>query len=254
MKTIVVMIAMLVAGHAQAWDCKYERTIEKSLDLADSQQLSVIAAAGDLEITGSSGSQSALVRGRVCASEESWIDEADILTRGGDDAEIAVSLPKHENTWSFIGSKYVYMDLVITVPDDIPMQVSDSSGDAKIIGVAELSVSDSSGDLDIEDINGSVAVRDSSGDIDLYDIAGDVVVHNDSSGDIDGRDILGSVLIEKDSSGDIHFQDVRDNFTVERDSSGDIVADTVGGDFRVLRDGSGEIRTKRVSGTVELPD
>lgn len=254
MSKFLVLLAVLAAGNAQAWNCKFEKDIDRTLDLAGSEQLSVIAGAGDLEITGRKGTAEARVKGKVCASEQSWLDQAEVLTEGGKNAEIAVTLPKTDGGWNLTGNHYVYIDLYIDVPDNILLDVKDSSGDMEIRSTASVTVSDSSGDIEIEDVKGDVVLNDSSGDIDLLDITGNVNVRQDSSGDIYGRDIAGSVLVERDSSGDIRFQDVRDDFIVERDSSGDIVARTVGGDFRVVRDGSGEIRPSGISGSIELPD
>ena len=254
MKKYLVLLAVLAAGSAQAWDCKYQKDLDVTLNLAGSEQLSVLATAGDLRISGQSGTSEARARGKVCASEEEWLDEARIVTEGGPNASITVSLPDTGNGWSLMGNRYVYMDLEIDVPDGIALDIRDSSGDVDIEGTGSIAIKDSSGDIELEGVRGDVVLEDSSGDIDLAAIAGDVTVLRDSSGDIFGRDIQGSVRIEQDSSGEIRFRDVRDDFVVERDSSGDIVADTIGGDFRVLRDGSGNIRSKNVTGAVETPD
>jgi len=254
MKKHVAVLALLATGSVQAWDCAYERELEVALNLDGSEQLSIAAAAGDLKITGHAGSSEARIRGKVCASKEEWLEQSSIDTGGGRDASIVVSLPTTDNSWSLLGSSYVYMDLEIDVPADIALDVRDSSGDIEIDGTGAVRVKDSSGDLEIDNVHGDVVLEDSSGDIDLAAITGNVTVRQDSSGDIDGRRIEGSVRIEKDSSGDIRFRDVRDDFVVERDSSGDITADTIGGDFRVLKDGSGEVRSNDVSGEVEIPD
>jgi hypothetical protein len=254
MNRFLVLLAALAAGSAQAWDCKYEKDIDISLNLTGSEQLNVVAAAGDLEIVGHAGTTEARVRGKVCASEEEWLDQAEIVTGEGRNASITVSLPDSGSGWSWTGSQYVYMDLEIDVPSGIALDVRDSSGDVKIEGTGAVTLQDSSGDIDIENVTGDVVLEDSSGDIDLLAIAGNVTVRQDSSGDIDGRRIEGAVRVEKDSSGDIRFERVRDDFVVDRDSSGDIVADTIGGDFRVLKNGSGEIRSSDVTGTVDIPD
>lgn len=254
MNKLFLLIGLMAVGNVQAWSCKHERDIDLALDLGGSERISVIAGAGDLEITGRSGTDQAVVRGRVCASKSEWMDEANVITEGGRNAEIAVTMPDTDSGWNLTGNRYVYIDLYIELPDHIPLEVQDSSGDIEIQSTASVSVRDSSGDIEIEDVKGDVVLNDSSGDIDLMDITGNVQVRQDSSGDIRGRDILGSVLVEQDSSGDIRFQNVRDDFIVERDSSGDIVARSVGGDFRVLRDGSGRISPRNVSGAVELPD
>jgi hypothetical protein len=253
MKSYLLMVAVLAAGSVQAWDCAHERKLETTLDLADAQSLTVRAAAGDLVVNGRPGLTEAHIRGKLCASEEEWLDEARIDTEGGRNAAVYVTLPDSSG-WSLMGSRYIYMDLEIDVPEDLALDISDSSGDIEIEGTGPLEVSDSSGDIDIERIGGGVVLEDSSGDIELEDIEGDVLVRRDSSGGIYGRGIEGSVRVERDSSGEIDFRDVRDDFVVERDSSGDIVADTIGGDFRVLKDGSGDIEMRGVEGAVEIPD
>lgn len=252
MRYPLLLCAILMAPAVQAWDCKYELEIDQTLDLADSQTLSISAAAGDLEIE-AGGNDQASIRGKLCASKEEWLRQAKVLTEGGTNAEIVVDLPEASG-WSVTGNQYVYLDLEVTVPDDIAVDVKDSSGDADISGLMSLDVVDSSGDLEIRDISGPVTLRDSSGDIELVDIRGDVTVVSDSSGDIDGNGISGAVLIEKDSSGKIDFVDVSGDFTVEKDSSGDIIARDVGGNFTVLRDGSGSIQAKNVSGTITKPE
>ena len=82
MKKFLVLLAALAAGSAQAWDCKFAKDIDVSLDLAGSEQLRVAAAAGDLEIVGHAGTTEARVRGKVCASEEEWLEQAELITAG----------------------------------------------------------------------------------------------------------------------------------------------------------------------------
>jgi DUF4097 and DUF4098 domain-containing protein YvlB len=246
------LCTLLITPTLQAWDCKFEKQIDQVLDLSGSKELAVHAAAGDLEIRSGDGDD-AVIRGKVCASKEEWLEKSAVLTQRGKRAEITVDLPETSG-WSITGNNYAYMDLELTVPDHLAVDVKDSSGDAELSGLASLTVSDSSGDLEIHNISGPVIIKDSSGDIELEDIEGDVTVASDSSGDIEGERITGSVLVEHDSSGGIHFSEVGGDFTVERDSSGDIAADGVGGDFTVLRDGSGDIRAVNVTGKVDIPD
>ena len=250
----LIVAAALATGSAQAWDCKYEKDIEATLDLSGSEQLTVAAAAGDLEIRGRADIAEARIRGKVCASEEEWLEQSEVVAEGGREASIAVALPDQNGGWSFFGSRYLYLDLEIEVPQDLPLEVRDSSGDVTVRGTGPIDIRDSSGDIELSDVGGSAVLKDSSGDIELRHIAGDVTVRQDSSGDIYGEDIEGSVLIEHDSSGDIRFEAVGGDYVVERDSSGDIVARTVGGDFRVLRDGSGDVSYREVTGEVEVPD
>jgi hypothetical protein len=252
MRKILFLSCFLIAPAVQAWDCKYEKTIDETLDLSGSESLRIAAKAGDLEVRGGSGSE-ALIRGKVCASKEEWLNKATIETEGGRNAEITVDLPETSG-WSITGNSYAYMDLEVEVPRGIPVSVDDSSGDADISGLASVEVSDSSGDVEISDIEGDVSVKDSSGDIEIERVGGNVLVVNDSSGDVEIDGVDGSVRVEADSSGDLEFTDVGMDVWVERDSSGDIVARGVGGDFTVDRDGSGEIRYSEVTGSVSIPD
>jgi DUF4097 and DUF4098 domain-containing protein YvlB len=254
MKKILILSFFLMSASLQAWNCKFEKEIDQTLDLKDSVELIVMAAAGDLEIRGASNGSVASIKGKVCVSKEKWLDEARVETRTGERAEIVVELPDADGGWSLTGGEYAYLDLKLEVPDDLPIDIKDSSGDIDIRGVGEVTVKDSSGDIEIEDIKQSVSVSDSSGDIVIRNVKGDVTIESDSSGDIRGKDIEGSVLVKRDSSGDIRFDDVGKDFIVERDSSGDIIAHGVGGDFSVLNDGSGEIVATDVSGSVVTPE
>lgn len=254
LSTILCGLAILAAQQASASGCKFERHLDQTLELAGSDSLSVQAAAGELNIKGVKGTHAARIRGTICASRQEWADQSHVATQDGRQAEINVVLPEVDWGMSFTGERYVYLDLELEVPADLPLSVKDSSGDMDISGVGPLDVKDSSGDMEIENVGGAVSIRDSSGDIEVVDVTGDLTIEADSSGDITGRDIKGSVRVVKDSSGDMSFRDVDRDVIVERDSSGSIAADHVGGDFRVLRDSSGSIKANKVAGKVQLPD
>ena len=250
---VCFITAVLFSGGLQAKDCKFEKKIETKLDLSASDSLAVIARAGRLYIIGDAGTDEVAITGTVCVSKKEWLDESGIETRGGNPARIEVKLPDIDRSWSFTGNRYARLDLELVVPEDLNLDVKDSSGSMEIKGVGAVKVQDSSGSIEIKDANGPVSVEDSSGSISLIDIKGDVTIVSDSSGSIKGQNIEGSVLVKKDSSGSIHFKDVTDDFIVESDSSGGIVAERVGGDFKVLKDGSGGIRFTDVAGEVSIP-
>lgn len=254
MKNRLLPLILLFPLSLQAFDCEYSKVIDQTLDLAASDELSIMAGAGDLRVNGIAGTRNAVIKGKVCSSKQEWLADSHVVTTEGLKAQILVELPDHQDGWSLMGQNYLYLDLELEVPDHLPLDVKDSSGDIDIAGVGALAVRDSSGDIDIEDTSGPVTVEDSSGDIELNDIRGQVTIQSDSSGDIRGSDIHGTVLVVSDSSGDISFRDIDENFIVERDSSGDISANRVGGDFRVERDSSGEIDARNVSGKVDIPD
>ena len=233
--------------------CKYEKNINKTLDVSKSEILAISAAAGDLEVIGVSGTGQAVIHGRVCASKESWLEQSDVTTTSGNRAVIDVDLPSSDGGWLSMGKSYVWMDLSIEVPENLALDIKDSSGDMLLRNTAAVQIKDSSGDIEVENALGSISISDSSGDIEIDTADGDVTIESDSSGDIDATGINGTVLVKSDSSGDIEVSHVTENVVVERDSSGDISADDVGGDFRVLKDGSGGISSSDVMGEVDIP-
>lgn len=252
----LLLTALLIyqfSTEAFAESCKYEKKIEKTLDLSKSEILNINARAGDLDIVGVSGSNEALIHARVCASKEAWLEQSEVSTTSGKRAGIEVVLPETDGGWTSFGNNYVWMDLDIEVPQDLALDVKDSSGDMSLKNIAAVEIKDSSGDIEVEGARASVSVRDSSGDIEIEGTDGDLIIESDSSGDIEATDINGNVLVVSDSSGDIEVSDVSDSVVVERDSSGDISARDVGGDFRVLKDGSGGISSHGVQGEVDIP-
>jgi DUF4097 and DUF4098 domain-containing protein YvlB len=250
----LVVFTLMVCTDTTAQECEFDRLVEQSLDVSGSDSLAIAAAAGDLSIKGVSASDEVTIRGKICVSEEEWLEEVSINTGAGTQAEINVVLPDVSSGWSFWGNKYAYMDLELEVPSNLTLQLRDSSGDIRIANIHAISIRDSSGDIEIDHASGPVEIEDSSGDIEVRELQGDFTVVSDSSGDIRGNDIEGTARVVADSSGDIRFTAVGKDVIVERDSSGDIFAENVGGDFSVLKDSSGDIRTIEVGGEVVIPE
>jgi hypothetical protein len=248
-----LLLYQFSSGLAADW-CKFEKSIDMTLDVSNSSKLAIYAGAGELEVIGVSGSNRAIIKGKACTSKESWLEDSSLETRDGASAEISVNLPDVSSGWSLSGDNYARMDLLIEVPQDLELDIKDSSGGMMLKNIAAVELQDSSGGIEIVSARGSVLINDSSGDIDIDEAAGDVTIESDSSGGIYVRNIDGTVLVMKDSSGDIDVAHVSENVIVERDSSGDISASDVGGDFRVLKDGSGGIRSNDVSGEVQVPE
>jgi hypothetical protein len=252
----IVLVGLLIfqfSSEALADWCEYKTDIELTLDVSNSDVLAIAAVAGELEIVGIAGKDTANISGKVCSSKESWLEKSRIATVKGERAEINVVLPDTEGSWKFLRNSYLTLDLRIEVPEDLLLEIRDSSGDMSLDGVSIASLQDSSGDIEIDNSQGLASIRDSSGDIDIDGHSGNLTIESDSSGDIYIENIEGEVLIEQDSSGDIRVTHVSDNVVVLRDSSGDIRASDVGGDFRVVKDGSGDIRSSDIKGQVDIP-
>jgi len=249
---LAVLLVFQFSTEVSAEWCKYEKEIDLTLDVSDSDVLVIKAAAGDLDIRGTSDSDKAVIHGKVCVSKEAWLDDAGVETISGKQAQIIVNLPDSSGGWSLFGNNYATLDLEIDLPQDIALNVKDSSGDAAFRNIAAMELQDSSGDIDIEDAKGPISVKDSSGDIEIEHVGGAVSI-SDSSGDIEIERVAGDLTIEADSSGDIRATDIDGTVLVKKDSSGDISVNSVGGDFRVLADGSGSIHSHDVKGDIQTP-
>ena len=272
---------------AHAWDrCSESRELTRQLPSNGIQLLDITARAGDLKIEGSSRDDIRLTA-RLCSNEDEALARMDVVdTRDGDTLRISAQIPWGEDDFD---PRYAYIDLSLQVPEQLLIDLRDSSGDIDIRGAAVRHLQDSSGDIELENgrtdltlldtsgeirikrHRGSLTITDSSGDMHGEDIQGPVRVLSDSSGDIDFRKISGSVTIDRDSSGDIDLREVasvrvgsdssgnidvrhaRGDVEIDEDSSGNIEVTQVAGNFRVGRKGQGSIRSKDVAGEISVP-
>ena len=232
MKSLALsVVTLLTAGAALAGDCSHSAPHRLTAAPGDATEIVVVGRAGSLRVTGTR-TNTVTASGEACASDRDFLSRMRIeARRDGSALRIEAIIP--ENVMMF-GFHEARLDFEVTVPDSIPVRVSDGSGEAIVRGVASLDVTDGSGELEIRDVRGDVRVRDGSGSIEIDGVAGSVVIDADGSGSIDIRDVRRNVTVETDGSGSIEVADVR-------------------GDFIVHRDGSGGIDYARVSGTVRIP-
>lgn len=251
---LMIFTTILGASSAFAWgkDCKYSRDIEHDVNLDGALLLNVAAGAGELDIRGEDKRSSVTIEAKLCAQKESHLADMDVSSESKDGVMYLRTEFSDKRSWGF-GDDNAYIDLTVYVPANAKLDVADSSGEARVEGVASLDMVDSSGELTIQDVAGEVRVKDSSGALKIKQVAGSVWV-TDSSGSIKVRDIQGDFTVEVDSSGSIQAEQVGGSVLVKTDSSGSIDVSEVGGDFTVGRDSSGGIYHKSVIGEVRLPD
>ena len=257
MKRMLVGLALAAAAGEAAgglWGegCEYEASREVTADLDGVSAIEVFALAGELEIRGEAGLGEIRVAGRACSDREEVLDQIQLTgRREGDRYLVAAEMPDREAHQEWEDAQAL-LDLEVRMPAGLALIVSDSSGSIVISDVASLQLSDSSGDVDVENVPGILlVVRDSSGDLRLSRV-GAVTIELDSSGEIEISS-ADSVTIGVDSSGDIRVGDVAGDVTVGVDTSGGICATRVGGSLTVGSDTSGDIVTRDVEGTVSLP-
>jgi hypothetical protein len=251
---VAAHVARDVAGHVDHGDqsrCRFEDelTLEVGVDAGDALQ--VLAGSGSLEVEGVEGLREVRGVGRACASHEEFLDDLDLtaeMQRGR--LVVESHYPDFSGMRSW-GNRYARIDLRLEVPMGMVADIQDSSGGMALSGLGDLTVDDSSGEIEANAIYGSVQIDDSSGEIILWDIQGDVEI-DDGSGEIEVNGVSGNLTVD-DGSGEIDAEDVMGTVRVVRDGSGSIHVDGVGGDFIVNRDGSGSISHRNVEGRIDIP-
>jgi hypothetical protein len=263
------MAVAALAPCASYADCNFEQDRTGGDDARGITNVVLIAGAGDFDVRGSESAKRIEAKGKACASTQKLLDEIELKThRDGSTLYIEAIMPKIYD-FKLFGSSYASLDLKVTLPNNLPVDAQDSSGDSVLENLKSLKMLDSSGDLTIRQIAGPVEVNDSSGDIKIHhtgdvtlqdssgdinlDEVGSVEITVDSSGDIDIDGASGNVHIAQDSSGDIEIVDVKGNVTIDADTSGGISVRNVGGDFTVGADTGGGIRHDNVHGKVSVP-
>lgn len=246
----IILNLGMIGFTARAADCDNSREIARSVPLKGVQNLTIEAGAGTLAVRGEPGRTQLQIDARLCADTVEDLSIMDVSSkRSKTTLELKTEMPRRSG---ITRQHQASIDLVVRVPPQMLIDVTDSSGSAVVENVAQLTMLDSSGELEIVNITGNVTVVDSSGGLSLADIQGDVEL-TDSSGAITAQDIAGNLWIKVDSSGAINVKRVKKSVIIDQDSSGSIRAKSVGGDFIVRQDGSGGISYQDVAGQVQIP-
>jgi DUF4097 and DUF4098 domain-containing protein YvlB len=180
--------------------------------------------------------------------------EADIKSKNVKPEDIIITLEKDGNTATLrsemntdIGFNYVDMTLTVIVPAQLPIALTDGSGDIDMTNLTgKLTIEDDSGDIRLTNTNGEVEIRDQSGDIIIKDASALKLIEDDS-GDIFMENTGGKVEIH-DQSGDMVIRNHKGDIKIS-DESGDMVIDTVEGNVLIENDGSGERSVQNIKGS-----
>ena len=212
---------------------EYDEPRTARVDARGASRIIIIARSGWLRVEGKDGTTEVVAEGTARAPRKDLLDQIKLTgTRSGNVVRIEVDIPDTKNhDWDSNWDSGPALDLTVTVPDNIAVEVEDSSGELRVTGTAALDLDDGSGQIEIQDIGGALRVRDGSGSLEIQNVRGDVTIE-DGSGEIDVRDVTGSVTL-RDGSGSITARGVGGSVIVERDGSGGIRVVDVGGDLTV---------------------
>lgn len=253
MKLALLVASVALAAAPLSADCFGEAERSASISTAGAQSIHVIGRSGTLLVQGKAGLSEARATGKVCASTRQLVDEIRIdVSRKGDVVTVEAIIPEDRGSiWPFGLGGYAQLDLVVELPSNLPVRVTDGSGETWIRDIGAGNVRDGSGALEITNVSGNLVVSDGSGSMVIRKVGGTVEI-TDGSGSIE-VDEVGNNVIVTDGSGSMDISNVRGNVIVENDGSGGITVSNVGGDFTVRNDGSGGVDHTDVRGQVRLP-
>ncbi|MDN5201798.1 DUF4097 family beta strand repeat-containing protein [Fulvivirgaceae bacterium BMA10] len=160
------------------------------------------------------------------------------------------------NPEGFFTSPVRKVDLVVKVPSDLFLSVTDHSGDLFLQKLNnDAKVNDYSGYLELNEVNGDLSIYDSSGDLKLVNVNKGYIQNrvkiDDNSGLVTLHGVGGNIFLN-DASGDIEVKNIHGSLEID-DTSGAIWISKVVGDFKV-DDTSGEIVSNYIDGNVTIDD
>ncbi|WP_251357943.1 DUF4097 domain-containing protein [Kangiella sp. TOML190] len=271
-KTIAT--AGLLTLSTALWSLDTQRQL--SLDVNGLDEFIVDVGAGSLSIEGKPGATQIAVEARITIDgvdkdeAEQWMqDYMDLsLKQVKGKALLCATFSYNKrsdcSTAKKLGSSWFgwnderKIDLVVTMPQHLSLEVDDGSGSMQLSNLkADVFIDDGSGDIEINNIAGHLQVDDGSGNLEITNIRGNLEV-DDGSGNLSITDVEGDLYVEdgsgkliidqvtgeaeiEDGSGDIKITNVAKKVYID-DGSGSVHACHLGADLTV-DDGSGEVDT-----------
>ena len=251
----LVVTASFIPTKARAYE-DFTSPRNAEVNAAGARSIRIEAEGGILKVEGRAGITQVRIRGTAISNRRNLLDDIKLIAeRRGNEVFIKADIPDDDDGyWNRRrDNDFMGLDLIIEVPNSIPLDVSDGSGEAEFLNTGALEFSDGSGEIRIRGGRGDVRINDGSGSIIIEGVQGTVRV-SDGSGGIRARDVTGDFIVREDGSGDIDVSSIGGTMRVENDGSGNIDVDRVSGDFVVDSDGSGSIRFDTVKGSVRIPE
>ena len=231
-----------------------KQTQQLTLPSNNLEYLTVLSGAGSLEIKGSNTATNISVDATIYTADID--DEYELTLEQNNKQAKLVAKNKSNNGISFYSGQSPSINLVVTVPNNLNLDIDDGSGDIlieamqsnidvkdgsgslSINGAKNLNIDDGSGSIQIKNVTGNLALTDGSGSIDIHNVSGNAAIE-DGSGEMHVANVTGSLTVE-DGSGDITIKNINGAVAVD-DNSGDMVIEHIGSSV-TIEDGSGDIR------------
>lgn len=219
-----IVLAMFIASSTQAGWSEYEEVRDMDLDAAGISELSIVAGAGSMDVTGVQGLDKITLKATIVVPDKDEeaarkiIEKRMVLSleRDGDRAELKADFKEGLMGWGSSG----YIALEVHVPQGMAVNIDDGSGSLEVIDVAgDVTIDDGSGSIDVRNV-ASLRIDDGSGSIKVMTASGDVSIV-DGSGSITVKHVSGSVSVD-DGSGSITVSDVENDLIIVDDGSGSL--------------------------------
>ena len=259
------MLSLALSGcvvnvHAQSADVTLEETL--SLDASALERFDIEAGAGSLIIKGDESATEINVEADIRTTEDK--DFTLELDQSGDTARLVA---KHNSTMGYWKGSSPSIDLTITMPANLMLDIEDGSGEIKVSNINNtLKLKDGSGSASIENIVGNVQIDDGSGELTVRNVQGNLEL-DDGSGGLTVEDIQGDIDLD-DGSGSLTVSNVKGDVEVNDGSGGLKVTDVTGkvtiddgsggidvrraGSLEIIESGSGGLSIKEIEGEVDI--
>jgi DUF4097 and DUF4098 domain-containing protein YvlB len=220
-----VLIISTLAFNVWAFN---ELSINQSLSIeqGNTKKIFVDVGAGALDIRGADVDEIS-VKARIYSKKYRHLEDLEDAFQDKmefslikENTTIVLKAINKKSMFSF-STPNISVDLDITIPESMNLEIEDGSGDMKIFNIGgQLKIDDGSGSTYIKQVGGGLYVEDGSGHLNISNIIGDVHI-GDGSGMIDIVDISGNLTIN-DGSGSIDIRDLDGDFKLDEDGSGEI--------------------------------
>lgn len=254
-KQLLLAVVLTAPLSSYADNCSYSKDLSFSVQASALSGLQMDIGAGNLVIEGDSASNEIRVEATACANSSRRLEELQ-LTHRVHDSELRVRTERHRGrgllSWLSLGSNYSYIDLEVSMPSTLSLDIEDGSGGIEISNISRLMLKDGSGYITINGASGNVTIDDGSGSITVSRVRGTVSV-DDGSGPILIRD-SNQVAIVDDGSGEISIENILDSVHIHNDGSGGIRISDVAGNVEIDDAGSGSVDVRGIAGNYSNHD
>ncbi len=242
LSAVLILPGCVIHVGASSTNVHFEESL--NLNATQLQMLEVESGSGELTITGKEGVDEISVVAKIHTTEDR--DYVLTLTQNG---SRAVLTAKNGSTSGMWNGNSPSIDLIVTVPKNMALDIVDGSGSIRIANINNnVEIDDGSGELAIKNIQGDLTIEDGSGDLEIANVSGNVKI-DDGSGELIVQYIAGSVDVN-DGSGDLIIRHVGGAVTIDDGSGGIDVLDA--GGLTITESGSGGLQVKDIKGEMNI--